>query len=473
MTHRRLALTVLLSGVCLGACLDTSALDEPVGEQRHKQIMLNQLPLASIMLNAVIGTPERLTLLTTNALRTETFASGILGNDLYWQLIDEDAQVFMKYLVRCALGPEDPKVTWEHPSDETISQSWSGQLGLCSAWASGPPSSECLELVSACMLAAENALGKSVATSQRGLDLAGGALPTDDAVTVKTLDDEGVEIASFGACLVGTTGADRDCGWSEDASLVGVCTPGGDVVLQCNEGSASGVIRVCEGHTGCNHDSTARIIEHPSMCAARDQITFPCPDGGSYAVMAGPTSSGGPVAPTLNSVTGQFPATELEVFDRREGAFFGSFLVPASRSSLVHAYVNSAGVVYRDVPNLLTGSLVVNTSMFACHDIAWGDVEAYATHRLCAVVKDSKGDQAELCAAHSLGVCNDPSPEHPTAFCAVDDTPAVADGDFGECTDLGGTPWDHPITVFLDHPCDLAGPGIEGDECPGYLPWPL
>jgi hypothetical protein len=468
MTHRKLALTVLLSCACLGACLDTSALDEPVGEQRYKQIMLNQLPLASVLLNSVIGTEERLTLLTTNSLSTETFDGILPGDDLGLQLVDDDAQVFMKYLVRCALAPEDPKVTWNHPLNPAVSQSWSGQLGLCSAWASGPPSSECLQLVSACLLAAENADGKSIATSQRGLALDGSALPTEDAVTVKTLDEDGFEIASFGACPGVPTGADRDCGWSEDASFVGVCTPGGNVVLQCDVGSARGVIRVCEGHTGCNHGSTARIIEHASMCDARGQIPFTCPDGGSYAVMVGPMSSGKPVALDLHASTGEFPASERAVFDRREGAFFGSILSPGSRSTLVESYVDAAGVVHREVPS--GGTLIVNLTMYACHDMAWGDAEAYATHRLCAVVSDSENTgTATLCAAHSLGVCHDPG--GPALICAVEDTAAGGgDGDFGECTG-GGTLWNHPITVFLDHPCDLAGAGIEGDECPGYLPW--
>ena len=470
MTHQRLALTVLLSCVCLGACLDTSELDEPVGEQRYKQIMLNQLPLASILLNSVIGTEARLLLLTTNPLSTASFDGVLPGDDLGLQLIDTDAQVFMKYLVRCALAPEDPKVMWNHPLNNTVSESWSGQLGLCSAWASGPPSPECLELVSACMLAAENALGKSVATSQRGLNLAGGALPTDAAVTVKALDEDGFEIASFGACLRGTTGADRDCGWSEEASFVGTCTPGDNVVLQCDVGSSRGVIRVCEGHTGCNHGSTASIIEHASMCDARAQLPFTCPAGGSYAVMAGPVQSGNQVALDLDASTGEFPASELQVFDRREGAFFGSMLSPGSRSSLVASHVDSAGVVHRNVPN--GGSTNVNTRMYACHDIAWGDVDAYATDRLCALVKDSEGHQAELCAADSLGVCNDPVPAHPVLFCTVNDAPPLAgDGDFGGCTDDDGMPWNRPVTVFLDHPCDLAGPGIEGDSCPGYQPW--
>lgn len=464
MTHRRLALAVLLSCACLSACLDTSALDEPVGEQRYKQIMLNQLPLEAILLNTAIGTEDNLSALISNPLSTG-FLAGVYGT----QLAEPEAQMFMKYLVRCALAPEDPKVEWSDPFDENVTQTWSGELGLCSEWASGPPSSECLELVSACLLASENAVGKSVAISLRGLDLAGGALPGDDAVKVKTLDENGVPLASFHACVRGTTGSDRNCGWSEEASFVGTCTPGSNVALQCDVGSQRGVVRVCEGHTGCNHGSTAKLIAHPSMCDARDQLAFTCPAGGSYAVMAGPTTSGNPVALDLHASTGQFPASELEVFDRREGAYFGTLLKLGTRATGVQAWVDSAGVVHRNVPNSSTPT-VVNDAMYACHDINFEDAEAYATHRLCAVIKDPGGDEATLCAAHPLGVCREPS-DPTTWICDVDDTAvALGDGDFGDCTG-DGVLWDHPITVFLDHPCDLAGPGIQGDQCPGYRPW--
>ena len=467
MTHQRLTLIVLLSGLCLSACLDTSGLDEPVGQHEHKQIMLNQLPLQSILLNSLIGNEPTLTHLSTKPLHSDTFDVSLVGDELSRQLLDDNAKVFMKYLVRCALGREDPKLTWDHPLNTAGPQSWAGELGLCSAWATQEPTSECLQLVSACMLATENAVGKSVAISQRGVGLDGDAIPLESKVKVKTLDDDGDMIASFGACPTATSGADRDCGWSASASFVGVCTPGVYVALQCNVGSPHGVVRVCDGHTGCNHGDTTKLRAQADMCDTNQQLVFQCPEEGSYAVMAGPTQSGVPVALDLQASSGQFPAPELAVFDRREGAYFGSLLDPSSYHPAVSAHVDAAGVVQYDVPNLPTASLVVNQSMYACHDIDWQDAHAYATHRLCARVSDPGGDTVTLCAAHPLGACYGLG----AAICAVDDNAVViGDGDFDECTDGFGL-WDNPITVFLDHPCDLASAQLENDRaCPGLDP---
>lgn len=469
MEHRKHTLAVLLSCACLGACFDASELDAPVAEQRHKQIMLNQMHLEPLLINA-IASDTHLAFLGNNALSTGTLDSADAVGELGWQLIDDNARVFMDYLVRCALAPEDPPVKWTNPMDANVSETWTGQLGLCSDWADGAPTSECLELVSACMLAAENALEKSVATSQRGLHLNGSARSMDAVVTVKVLDGDGAPIDSFGACPGQTHDADRDCGWSAGDSFVGVCGPGKSVTLHCDQGSSPGVVRICEGHTGCDHGSTERLAFESDMCGASDEITFTCPDGGSYAVMAGGDSSDDPVAFNLYASTGSLPASEPEVFDRREGAYFGNMLIPGSRSGRVSSYVDSTGVVHRDVPP--GSALIVNLSMYACHDIDWSDLDAYATHRLCAVVKDDEGDMATLCAAHSVGVCHDPAVLPPARICANNDTSAViGDGDFGDCS-AGGDTWDHSVTVFLDHPCDLASPDLEADNaCPGLVPW--
>jgi hypothetical protein len=463
MTKQTPALALLLSCACLSACLDAGELDppvdkpidepidEPVGEPRPKQIMLNQMDLEPILLNSLIGTPEALGLLTSQPLRSDYFdvanAYGVLGQ----QLLDSYAQRFMDYLVRCALSPEDEPVVWDHPSD-TPAMEWRGRLGLCSEWATQAPSSECLELVSACLLASENALGKSVMISQRGLDLGDKALTLADPVPVKTLDDEGVKIASFESCAVETGGADRDCGWSADESFVGACVPNSDVTLQCGSRASHGVIRVCEGHTACDHGSATEIVAREDMCDVYQQVALTCPASGSYAVMVGPSSSGGaPVSLVLNASAGEFPGSELTVFERREGAFFGTLFKENALYPHVSARVDTAGVVHRDVlPSAIP--LLLNESMYACHDESFAASDGYALHRLCALVKDPDGDQATLCAADSLGPCHDVAAG---LVCADDDTPTLpGDGDFDDCTD-GATVWNNPITVFLDHPCDL------------------
>jgi hypothetical protein len=450
MTQQRPALALLLFCASLSACLDT------VEEPPRKQIMLNQMDLEPILLNSLIGTPEALDLLTSQPLSSEFFdveaSTGALGQ----QLLDPYAKRFMDYLVRCALSPEDPAIVWDHPDDDLPEWAWRGRLGLCSEWATQAPSDECLELVSACLLASENALGKSVMISQRGLDLADEGLPLTDSVPVKALDEQGFTITSFKPCEVETSGAARNCGWSPDASFVGACVPEWNITLMCDANSERGVIRVCEGHTGCNHGSATQLVERDQMCAvAQEEVSLTCPASGSYAVMVGPLSSRGPtVSLTLNESMGQFPGSELTVFERREGAFFGTLF--QDRSMYVEAYVDGAGVVHRDVP---TGGGVhfINASMYACHDEAFASSDAYQNHRLCAIVKDTEKEKATLCAAHSLGPCH----AGVAPICAIDDTPPQADdGDFDNCTG-GGVEWHHPITVFLDHPCDL----IDGFWC--------
>jgi hypothetical protein len=96
------------------------------------------------------------------------------------------------------------------------------------------------------------------------------------------------------------------------------------------------------------------------------------------------------------------------------------------------------------------------------------DADAYATYRLCARVSDTGGETATLCAAHPLGACYGLG----APICAIDDAGVVGDGDLDQCTNDGFALWDNPITVFLDHPCDLASPELEiQGQCPGLQPW--
>jgi hypothetical protein len=93
------------------------------------------------------------------------------GPYLIDQLCDPYARQVMKRVVECALegATEDAPaqaVTWQHAG--LAPETWYGSIGLCPQWHMGLPSPECLERVSACVLARLNEQGQTVSISMRG-----------------------------------------------------------------------------------------------------------------------------------------------------------------------------------------------------------------------------------------------------------------------------------------------------------------
>jgi hypothetical protein len=462
-------LALLCTGACLASCLDAAA-PEDTAVLEQKQIMLNQFKLEAILVNSLIGTPQNLAQLVSQPLSSAAFdvqQQGVLG----FQLHDKDAQIFMRFLVGCALGPNDPPVVWSDPYDAKLPpQQWNGRLGLCSSWATEAPSDACLELVSACLLARENAEGFSVATSQRGAMLNGSAIPLSATVPAQTQNQSGLPIDSFVPCKQATTDASRECGFAPASSLVGVCAPGTNVDLSCAQGSAESVVRICDGHHGCDPLDSTTIVSASQVCNLNTQISFECPSGGSYTAMVG--SKNGIAAPvvTLNESDGVYPATEAMVFDVREAAFYGTLLSSRHKDWQVTQYVDrlTRGVVRDVIPNAMPTP--VSSAMWACADRDWLLPDAYLLHRLCAVIVDDEDQEIHLCAAQPVGTCDETIGNAPANVCAsVDGAPVLGDGDFDDCKDLDSGVWHRPITVYLDHPCDVVTGGATS-VCGRYAP---
>ncbi|ACY14305.1 hypothetical protein [Haliangium ochraceum] len=453
-------LSLPLACAGLSACVE---LDAPIetGVVEQEQIMLNQLALQAVLLNALTGTPDSLTELVSNPLSDDYFDADLPQGAITGQnLHDPLAQTFMTYLVRCALSETDTPVTWTDPfkveGEEGKVVVFHGQAGLCSDWATQAPSGACLELVSACLLTTENAFDTSVAISHRGIDLNGDALPLAAQVEVGRFDIDGQPIPSFEDCPSDENGATRDCGWSKEDSLVGTCHPGDLMELSCQQGSSIGVARVCKGYRGCDDASLERLASADEFCGNDTEITFTCPSHGTYSLMLGGEYSDDLDVPLAVADSGSYPAAEAEVFDIREGAFFGDLLTPSLNSTPVAlSYVTNTGQIVRNV-QAGTGGTPLNESMWACHDKHFTEGDAYMNERICATVTDDQNVQAYLCAARIIGQCNEKAEGTLTNVCASFDAGSVkGDGDFGSCTDTTPTVWDRPITVFLDHPCDL------------------
>src|SRR5262249_312947 len=113
----------------------------------------------------------------------------------------------LKYVISCAL--KDTRTLTSKANDV-----WKGELGLCDDWFNDPPGQECQELVSACVLARVNALGKRVIISVRGEPT--GLFLTQPKVPIETMLRDHTAIQSLASCAgITPTPGDptRDCGW--------------------------------------------------------------------------------------------------------------------------------------------------------------------------------------------------------------------------------------------------------------------
>lgn len=443
-----------LLALAAAACLD---LEEPeLGTTAVPQIMLNQIMLNQIMLNGLTGTVENLQHLSTSPLADHTFGP---DGPLSMALHDPDARVFMEYLVGCALSP-DQEVSWQDPFS-LAEHSWRGALGLCPAWATGAPSVDCQEVVSACLLARENAHGKSVAVSSRGArpTKAGpAALPLAAEVPPKATDIDGKPIASFEPCAEPAAGAERDCGWSASSSRLGLCSPGKAVTLHCQEQDGPLVLRVCDGIEGCDAGAPTNLAQ-ALLCAPSSptELEFVCGDSGAFAAMLGPDEVEGDDDDTwtgavTSSAGAILPASEGELFQVAEGAWYGNLFAPRWRHPGITRAVRSNGDIVTKFDIASWGDVVYQDT-HACYAPGWTAPKAYLHERLCALVTDDQNVVLELCLSSSVGPC---SPAEGGA-CATDDgEPSFGDGDFAQCEDSHGVVRSWPLTGYLHDACDVV-----------------
>ena len=446
--HHLAGLALSLS---LAACaMEVEGEDEP-GLEEAEQISFNQISFNQISFNGLTGSLEALEDLTASTLTTGTFdpQTGVFPH----QLNNGDTRVFLKYLASCALGPDDPAI--EFTGNNGKSYSFPGGLGLCSDWAYGPPDEECQEIVSACLYARNNALGKSKMISPRGITPDDVVLPTAPWVPAKTTTITGASIPSFAACGVAQAGAKRNCGFAAERSLLGTCVPGQKVTLSCKGGSDAIAVRVCDGLEGCSTTSPAKLGEGEVCGQGAQSIAFNCGPDGAFAAMTGPVNSGAAFDGEFASATGgSFPASEIALFKVREGAFYGNLFSPGNHSPDVTTTILPNGVAVTSI--LSSAPMTVYGDAFACHDPMWTDGAAYLNDRLCAKVINDFGAQVDLCIAHPLGACIGGAAPR----CSSDDVVPTGDKDFGGCKDDVNAVRPS-LTVMLHQPCDLLPPGKE------------
>lgn len=446
----------------------------------------------AIASNAIASNAIASNAITSNAIASNAIASGALAGallppaqegetrgvvtqpDLVTGLQDPDAQMLMKYLVDCALVPEQT-LEWTGRFAPFPTAVWRGVLGLCPEWLTGAPSAQCLQRVSGCLLARNNAFGISVPLSLRGDRDGVSAIPLAETVELwPKLWRTNTDVPSAAPCASTTVGLTRNCGWQ--SAGVGRCTPGQPVAVGaggCGLGNSTGntMLRICARMHFCDEGSPQLVAENDGACgSSRPRVEFTCPAEGFYAVMAARSSSAsGPADVEVAADPPLFPSSEAEVFTWREGAFYGTIfgagalnpLKPQVRVNPTSGRVEEQLIPGTNlwVPGKTLSSLfagVVYQKMWACSSGNWSLPEAYYERRICA------GAGGINCAARYAGPCG--------LVCGSDDRgPVTGDFDYGDCGDLTLRRWPIATTTFLNHPCDLLGPDPIGSTASDVL----
>lgn len=422
----------------------------------------NSLPTQPLLFNALTTNRGATSLIPARPLSTETYDAATGEPALRLQLHDPAARLVMGYLVGCALAPSQ-SLTWKDPFDGSV-HSWRGSAGLCPAWATGPAPLGCEQWVSACVLARNNPIGARVELSLRGEDPASPSkfslapsVPTDRLIPFGH-----TVVASAQTCAAPTLGAARSCGFT--MAHVGRCAPfttisvgaGGVPAGACLAGAPLGetvsgraVLRACSSLSACDFGSATHLGSSQGSCGAlAPAISFVCPASGTFSVMVGPYESSQVVkAKIAASAPARYPATEAEVYDLREGAFYGTLFDKDALPAGLDVFVGLDGKVRRPLVRI-KGSVYGN--MFACHAPAWTSGAAYLNARLCALPASG-----ENCAAVALGSCA--APVDGVRRCALDDGTVVrGDADYERCRSPSEL-WTRPVTTHLNEPCAVLG----------------
>ncbi|WP_438030826.1 hypothetical protein [Sorangium sp. So ce233] len=230
---------------------------------------------------------------TTKPLKDRPGGPGRLVDQgtLHKALLDPAAREVMKDLVECALGSHQTvswtagAQEWSPTAEESAEVSRAGQLtwrgvgaGLCPAWATGAPDARCQELVSACLLTRNNAMGRI-----QDISLRGGAIATSPAELQRYPEREG---AFFGNILdpaaLNPAAEKLSVGQARPAVDViyrkaFVCSPPDTRALRafgCDNGTwvnwmSSRVCAVPDPKGGSHHQGC--VAEYVGACGARDE----------------------------------------------------------------------------------------------------------------------------------------------------------------------------------------------------------
>jgi hypothetical protein len=444
----------------------------------HNDMPHNDMPHNALQAGALAASEDLLWALTQNPLKTETLRR--LNEERTPALTEQivSSRSLLRFIVSCALPPTESVRDPTNPG----AAPWKGELGYCGDWSEGRASKQCLQLVSACLLARTNAIGKRVVISVRGEPSC--LFPTRDKVPVETSlrENGGTPIPSFQhATECRSGGSERDCGWSP--LHVGRCEADSQVTVSvdpaptdsctCRGAAASSsdmMLRVCKGLYGCDAsaatdtESSRYSGRIPSQCACgeRPSVTFGCPRNGPlinpnddpqtgarygyYSLMVASRSARTlrDLAPIMrlravsNATTpgiDRYPATEKEVFTYPEGAFYGNI------------FPLQPGQLRQCMQQHSSGAMLSNDA-HACYSEIWADPMKILTDRLCAQ-RDGR------CFENTPSACFASSRDH---RCAAPILP-LRDGVYRDCRGEDAPPWHLPITVYLNHPCDLSSDG--------------
>lgn len=441
----------------------------------------NGLSHTAFLENALTNNPAALAV-----LRSSPLAQALVDDPrIASQLVDPHARAVLHEIVKCALGPTQSLTYTQGRSHWT----WRGELGLCQAtaqgdrpagdWSALPPTLLCQELVTGCVMARVNALGKAVPLSLGGLPAA--LFPPRLEVTTERVlrerenlsDDpvEGTFIKSFSAplCELG-----EECLWAPARS--GTCATDSVVRLVIEDPScATTPLRVCAGLHGCYGSGSptgypsslpySKILsEKVGACTASSALTFPCPSqegvANTFSVMTRPKSPlSTPVSPRVSVVSGDavYPAGELALFRYLEGAFYGNLFlaegldpicsVPPGETKLRCTRTCSSAAC-PPLPRL------PSPNVYACYDLsstaAADDDElgvAYLNKRVCA-------------QPSSDSLCFPRAPVRCRSRCRWD----AASASWQDCRGAAGPDGlarsFRPVTTRLNARCDVIGPGL-------------
>lgn len=260
----------------------------------YNQITTNAISANRVATDELIAMPLATGIVSSGAGLTGSFASPAVRLGLE----DPNATTFMRYLVQCALAP-DQQITWRSVAGIRFQETFTGAYGLCPSWYAGLPDTDCRQRVSGCILARNNAFGYSVQFSLRGqsvtapLPLSPTVAPHDKVPATKPPQT----VPSLEACPFPILG-NRDCGWVVDK--VGICNPGETVVVgagaqaQCQWGESLGtagtpgeMLRVCPGHVACDWTNSLHTLADCPPSVTRFKFTCPADEEhkGQYSVM--------------------------------------------------------------------------------------------------------------------------------------------------------------------------------------------
>jgi hypothetical protein len=125
---------------------------------------LNGLTMNGLTMNGLTTNALLMTGLTANSLTL----GGLMKSGAIRTTLAEDplAQLFMKYVVSCAL-PAGQTISFP-PLARQPGFTFAGELGLAPQWGAAACDATCQQWVSACVISRVNALGQHVSLSERG-----------------------------------------------------------------------------------------------------------------------------------------------------------------------------------------------------------------------------------------------------------------------------------------------------------------